>query len=262
MKAGQIRTLAAVLDASEPRPPDEPAEPTKAAKRELAEEKRKYATRFAGRMACCIANNLRPRFKGILPDAEGRGGESPAQSVRGPKRLDVNYSTSLLGLGFGVSLKAVHFREKPTRGFIHNRKRNDEELRVEASGYHARQPHAVMIGVVFMPYEAASDGTDKYPSSFGEWVQYLRPLARRQFPHEDGDRYERVFVGLYDRSGSTMEFFDVVVPPPRQGPPKKLLSFREFLDEIELTFLQRNAADFEWADDATETDEPPPDEDS
>ena len=67
-------------------------------------------------MAGCIANGLRDRFEGILPDEAGRGVESPAQSVRGPKKLDVNFSTTQLGLGFGISLKSVHFREKAKRG--------------------------------------------------------------------------------------------------------------------------------------------------
>ncbi len=117
------------------------------ARHKLSEDKRTYATRFADKMAICVANGLRERFPGVLPDESGRGVESPAQSVRGPKKLDVNYSTPQLGLGFGVSLKAVHFREKEKRGYIHNMKRNDEELRSEAAGYHQRQPYAVMIAV-------------------------------------------------------------------------------------------------------------------
>ena len=212
-------------------------------------------------MAICIANGLRDRFPGVLPDEDGRGVESPAQSVRGPKKLDVNYSTPQLGLGFGISLKSVHFKEKALRGYIHNMKRNDEELRTEASGYHQRQPYAVMIAVVFLPADACEDATARFPSSFGNWVKYLRPLAQRHTPQDDIARYERVFVGLYNLDGSAMEFFDVATAPPKTGRPKDLLTYSGFLDEIEKTYLRRNASEFEWADHTTvKTDEPPPDD--
>jgi hypothetical protein len=243
-----IRTLKDVLDAAAPRPPDSAASPTD--RHRLAEDKRKYATRFADKMALCIANGLRGRFPGILPDEQGGGIESPAQAVRGPKKLDVNYSTPQLGLGFGISLKSVHFTEKPVRGYIHNMKRNDEELRTEASGYHQRQPYAVMIAVLFLPDDACDDQSPGYPSSFGTWVKYLRPLARRHDPQDDIARYERVFVGLYARNGEKMTFFDVTVAPPRAGRPRTLLSYLEFLDEVEKTYIQRNGSEFEWADDS------------
>jgi len=256
-----IRTLQDVLEAAAPRPPDVAENPEE--RHRLSEDKRTYATRFADKMAICIANGLREKFPGILPDERGQGVESPAQSVRGPKKLDVNYSTPQLGLGFGISLKSVHFREKEKRGYIHNTKRNDEELRSEASGYHQRQPYAVMIAVVFLPDDACEDATARYSSSFGAWVKYVRPLAQRQAAHEDIARYERVFVGLYGRDGSRMEFFDVAMAPPKRGRPKNLLTYMEFLDEVEKTYLQRNAAEFAWADDVgVETDEPPPEDET
>ena len=58
-----------------------------------------------------------------------------------------------------------------------------------------------------------------------------------------------------------MEFSDVGRVPPKSGRPNNLLSYQEFLEEIEKSYLRRNALEFEWADDAdTETDDPPPDE--
>ncbi|HUU36243.1 MAG TPA: hypothetical protein VMW48_19395 [Vicinamibacterales bacterium] len=95
------------------------------------------------------------------------------------------------------------------------------------------------------------------------WVKYLRPLSQRNTAHDDIDRYERVFIGLYRRESTSMEFFDVALAPPKQGRPRNLLSYSEFLDEIEKTFLKRNVAEFEWADDpGIETNEPPPDDEA
>ena len=93
---------------------------------------------------------------------------------------------------------------------------------------------------------------------FGEWVKYLRPLTQREAAHDDIARYERAFIGLYSRSGDRMEFFDVAKAPPMRGRPKSLLTYPEFLDEVEKSFLRRNAAEFEWADyDGEEIDEAP-----
>ena len=257
----KVTALEHVLAKAAPRPEDFAA--GEISKHRLSELKRTYSTRFANHMAVCIANGLRPAFPEVLPGADGKGLESPAQSVRGPKKLDVNYSTPQLGLGFGLSLKAVHFREKEKFGYVHNRKRNDEELRSEAAGYHKRQPYAVMIAVMFLPYESCDDAQPRNMSSFGAWVKYLRPLSGRSSAHEDIDRYERVFIGLYAKDGSRMEFFDVDKAPPKQGRPKVLLNYVEFLDEVERTFLRRNSADFQWADDeAVETDEPPPEDEA
>jgi hypothetical protein len=151
-QSSQISNLADVLRVAEPRPPDAFENPE--VKRKWRDAKTKYATRFANAMAICIANGMREQFPAILPDKDGRGVESPAQSVRGPKKLDVNYSTPQLGLGFGISLKSVHFKEKEKFAYTHNRKRNDEELRTEAAAYHQRQPYAVMIAVIMLPYDA------------------------------------------------------------------------------------------------------------
>lgn len=242
-----IRSLTDVLRASEPRP-EKGADAT---------EQRKYAKRFADHMARLIAHGFRKRFRkrfeGILPDDLGRGLESLSRSVRGPKRLDVNFSTPQLGLGLGISLKSVHIRETGgAQGYTHNRKRNDEELRVESSGYHARQPYAVMVAVLFLPYDACDDARSKNPSSFGKWVQYLRPLAGRDVG-DDVALYERVFIGLYDPAGRMMEFFDVAKPPPKRGRPRALLSFIQFLDEVKHTYDARNHTEFTWSDET-----PPP----
>ncbi|HVR29994.1 MAG TPA: hypothetical protein VMS86_10725, partial [Thermoanaerobaculia bacterium] len=191
-----------------------------------------YATKFASAMAVWLANAFREQFPGIMPDPTGKGVESPSRALRGLKRLDINFSTPQAGLGLGISLKSVHVPDKnPKHRYHHNRKRNDEELRVEAAGYHQRQPFAVLVAVVVLPVESCDDA-DKRPSSFGMWVEYLWPLAKRRDPQDDVDRFEQVFVCLYDSRTAEVGFFDVTDPPPEKGRPSKLLSLEEFVGRV------------------------------
>ncbi|MBP9825307.1 MAG: hypothetical protein KBF21_13870 [Thermoanaerobaculia bacterium] len=205
-----------------------------------------YATAFANAMAVLIANAFRGRFPGIKPDPSGKGVESPSRALRGLKKLDVNFSTPQAGLCLGISLKSVHLPDKnPKHRYHHNRKRNDEELRVEAAGYHQRQPYSVLVAVVVLPFEACDDA-DSRPSSFGMWVQYLWPLARRSDPHDDVDRFEHVFVALYDEKNGKLAFFDVTEPPPKKGRPKKTLTLEGFVERVAATYEARNSLDFAW----------------
>jgi hypothetical protein len=171
-------------------------------------------------------------------------------SVRGPKRLDVNYSTPELGLGFAISFKSVHRGEKAEgdQDFIHNMKRNDEELRVEATSHHIRQPYAVLAAVVFLPFESCFDLRPE--SSFARWVEYLWPLKGREEPEDPPDRFELVFIALYARDGSECGFYEVGGPEgcPRRGRPKQLLSVPGFLDRIKTAYAVRNGKDFAFVD--------------
>lgn len=222
--------------------------------------KGKYAIAFAARAAELIAEDLAPRLKGISATTKRSAG-----SVSGTKQLDVNFSTPILGLALGISLKSVHIREpKGAKRYTHNKKRNEEELRIEASGYHKRQPYAVMIGVLFLPFDSTTDGRQRgrqqNPSSFGSWVQHLRPYAGRESPDDPWDHFERIYVCLYDPLGSDVAFFDVQSAPPKNGlppargplrgpdgHPRRLLDYGEFLDEVFSTYRQRNPIEFRWA---------------
>src|SRR4029079_19349631 len=133
-----------------------------------------------------------------------------AASVRGHKQLDVNFSTPQLGLALGSSLKSVHLREAAGgKRYTHNLKRNEEELRIEAAGYHKRQPYAVMVGVLFLPFDSCEDGKRNNPSSVGSWVRHLRPYTARSGPRDDDDRFERIYIALYEPDGSNLGFFDI-----------------------------------------------------
>jgi hypothetical protein len=114
-----------------------------------------FSIGFAKHMGAAMADGLRPDFPEI------QSGENLSRAVSGAKRVDVNYSTAQAGLGFAISLKSVHRGEEDSGNadFIHNMKRNDEELRVEATNHHLRQPYAVLVGVLFLPFESCSDLT-------------------------------------------------------------------------------------------------------
>lgn len=239
-------TIKSVLDRSGARPKQD--DPAKA--------KIDYASRFALYVAECIAHDLKPMFPGITANTK-----RSARSVRGNKQLDINFSTPETGLALGISLKSVHTRDvsAPNR-YTHNMKRNEEELRIESSGYHKRQPYAVMIAVLFLPMDSCTDGKTE-SSSFGSWVRKLRPYAGRLEPEDDIDKFEKIFIALYEVDGSDLRFFDVEAAPPRNSrppilsdavdlsnPETRLLSYSDFLAAAFHAYLGRNHAEFRWAD--------------
>lgn len=224
------------------------------------QRKRNFAQGLSTALAPRIANALRPRFVGIFPDEYGGRQESRARSAKGFKRLDVNYSTPELGLGLGVSIKTINFRDARTNRYTKNYTRADAELRAEASDYHDRQPYAVMIGLVFIPIDACDDGSDA-PSSFGGAVQTFRFRAGRRGPNDPSVLFERVFIGLYEaldpiRRGE-IGFFDVMDAPPRRGRPRSMFGFADMIREIEETYDNRNNPPFDWADAEPERVSPP-----
>ena len=224
-------------------------------------EKNKYAIRFADKMAELIARDLKPSLGGIEATTKRAAG-----SVRGKKQLDINFSTPQVGLALGISLKSVHIREeRGGKRYTHNMKRNEEELRIEATGYHKRQPYAVMIGVLWLPFDSCEDGKRDNPSSFGSWVRHLRPYAGRLGPNDDEDRFERIYIGLYEPDATNLRFFDIESDPPKNQRPRidgapfaadgrhrRLLSYREFLNTTYHDYLRRNLAEFSWADGSEE----------
>jgi hypothetical protein len=228
------KMLQAVLKAAEPRPTtvDKP------------HVKNAYAIRFADAMASEIAKDLNVWLKGITASAARTAG-----SVEGKtKQLDINYSTPKLGLALGVSLKSVHIQDASNGRYTHNMKRNEEELRIEASGYHKRQPYAVMVGVLFLPFDSCTDGKLKNPSSFGSWVKHLRPSTGRIDTKNDIDKLEKIFIGLYELDGSDLKFFDTQCAPPKNQKPSNLMTYSEFLLAVYEAYFDRNSVKFRWAD--------------
>ena len=240
--------LKMVLDTAEPRPTASSTQ----------DEKRQYAVRFADKMADELATDLAPFF----PEIEASTARTAASS-KGNKQLDINFSTPKLGLALGISLKSVHIRELGgARRYTHNVKRNDEELGIEATVYHQRQPYAVMIAVLFLPFDSCTDAkTSKLPSSFGGWVQKLRSRVGRVEPDDRVSLFEKGYIALYKPDGSELRFFDIQSAPPRQGVPKyegdligldqlprRLMTYSEFLRAVYDAYQLRNHTEFQWDD--------------
>ncbi len=94
--------------------------------------------------------------------------------------------------------------------------------------------------------------------------RHLRPYVGRSNPTDDGERFERLYIALYEPDGTDFAFFDVRSAPPknarpgkngdlfgangREHPPQRLLAYGEFLEEVHHAYLQRNSAEFVWAD--------------
>jgi hypothetical protein len=105
-----------------------------------ATAKKNYAEALSRALAQRFADALRVTFPSILPRPDGSGQESRARTGKGLKKLDVNYSTVELGLGLGVSIKTINFRDAKTKRYTKNYTRADNELRAESADYHQRQP--------------------------------------------------------------------------------------------------------------------------
>lgn len=224
------------------------------------ERRRNFAEVFSRALAERVAHDLREGFgfRGVLPGADGSGHESRARSSKGVKRLDVNYSTLELGLGLGMSIKTINFRDGKTSRYTKNYTRVDNELRAEAADYHERQPYSVLVALVFIPVDAVADGRKENPSSFAAAVRAFRPRARRSAPSDDPSKFEKLFLLLYERgeqespgSGEVWGF-DVEAAPPRNGEPRAKLSLAGVLAAAKAAFDQRNDLDFRYDDGTSE----------
>lgn len=201
--------------------------------------KKNYAQRLSTRIAQKVADGLRDRFQAILPSVDGKMHESRSMGAGGLKKLDVNYSTPEIGLGLGVSVKTINFRDLATKRYTKNVKRVDAELRAEAQDYHTRQPYSLLAGLVFMPSDAATDGVGER-SSFRHAREVFAGRSGRTGPTDDQSRFERLWIGLYGTTAETLgdvRFFDVSNDESQSA---EVLRFRHILIEIQNEFRARN----------------------
>lgn len=227
-----IRSVKDALEAAKPRPKETSPR----------EDKKNYAERFSRALAIMFANHLREHFRGITPDELGRRQEARARTAKGYKRLDVNYSTPELGLGLGVSVKTLNFRDQATKRYTKNFTRIDNELRAEANDYHERQPYSVLVAVIFLPGDSCEDATSRAHSSFAQAISVFRRRDERREPTDRAERFERLFVALYDSASGSTCYFDVLDDPPESGAPPKSLcrDLNGLKGEIVATFDARN----------------------
>lgn len=260
-REGTILSFGRALDAAAPRPADGAGR----------DKKKNYAERLSNALAVLFANKLRagpggqPYFGCVLPLESGEGQESRARTGKGVKKLDVNYSTPELGLGLGISLKTINFKDPATKRFTKNVVRVDNELRAEAMDYHVRQPYAVLCAVLLLPAEAAEDGSVRRRkgswSSFAHAVNVLRHRAGRRQPTDDAQLFEGVWVGLYDGAGARrgrVGFFDALGRVPQFGRPTddRLLDINGLVAEIVRRYDERNKVTPAWH--GAESDGTPP----
>lgn len=215
-------------------------------------EKKNYAEKLSRQLAELVASGLRHEFPEITPRASGSGHETPAAA----KKLDVKVMDDALGLVLDVSIKTYSFRDySPSRDtFGYWRKnvtRNDHELRAEATVVHQRQPWAVLVAIIFVPFEACDDQDSTMKSSFVHHVErFSKRAGRGRRPVFDGtgkqtgfvdygpqdprdDLFELMFVGLYEPDGvdaGSARFFNVEDAPPRAGRPS--LEHTKAFDEL------------------------------
>jgi hypothetical protein len=243
--------LRAALEAAEPKPPVSASR----------EDKHAYAMVLSRALASTIARALRPRFPAVIPTEDDVGHESLTRGDTGRKRVDVKVWDDDLGLVLLVSLKAYSFRDwsakkQQASRYTKNIKRNDFELQAEASTIHKRQPYAVMVAIMFMPWTACDDGNpargEKGLSSFAHDVLILRRRAGRTQHTDPPELFERVYVALYEYDDAlargAVRFFDVTTAPPMTGRPARTLSLDEVLDEIEALTDRRNRDTIEWGE--------------
>lgn len=245
----KIESFSDCLEYAEPRPPPE-----------ATTGKGPFGNRLSKALAVFVANGLRTNFKGILPLPDGTRSESRARTAKGFKKLDVNYSTAELGLGLGVSIKTINYRDPGTNRYTKNYSRVDNELRAEAMDYHQRQPFSVLVGLMFLPVDAADDaGTGKGEdakaglSSFAAGVKYFRTRSPRESSRDDLDLFEGFYIGLYGFEGDErgeLVFFDVAEAPPRARRPSstEALTYEEVLDRIRAVYDSRNNPPFAWVE--------------
>lgn len=216
-------------------------------------EKKNYAERLSRQLAKVFADELRPHFDGILPNETGQGQESKVRTSKGFKKLDVNYSTIQLGLALGLSIKTINFPDARSKRFTKNYSRNENELRAEATDYHRRQPWAVLIAVIFLPISSCADAAvrvEEGASSFGSAARFFRNIAQRKRVDDDADRFEAVYLALYDEQAH-VRFFNVENPPPKRRPPSdaETIDLAGLIAQVRTVYDDRNSPPFEWADD-------------
>jgi len=196
-------------------------------------DKRRWSEQFANGCAVTIAETFRGlkevRGKKILPFDLASGTEPLTPLGSGAsKRIDVTVVDPILGLEIGVSLKGLNFRDSANGNFDKNLTGRLYELADEVRLVHEHLPHALMVGLFFLPLDSTEDKTAAAPSSFAKTVTKLRERTGRLDPSlpAQAAKCDMSMVALYSLGGAeepprgSLRFFPVVNNPPRRGRPR------------------------------------------
>ena len=173
----------------------------------------------------------------------GGGTGIPAASAQGIKSIDVAFNIEGLFLGLGISVKTVGLPEA-RHGYVHNLKRVSEEWALETINYHRYMPFSIIIGMFFIPIDAARDRVQR--SSLARSIGHFAPSSGRRDHREYDELMERIYVGLYQPKPcplyGTVRFIDVAHEVPTSGLPDKstLRTFEDVKDELVQLFKLRN----------------------
>jgi hypothetical protein len=228
-------------------------------------KKRRWSEQFAHHCAVVIANELRRskrlRGKRISPVGVGDGTETLVPlSGESSKRIDVVVADALLGLVIGISLKGFNFKDGKgeNANYDKNLTGRTYELSDEVRLVHEHLPKAFMTAIFFLPVDAATDKTERAPSSFARAVSVLKERTGRLDPALSSHmgRCDSAYVALYSTGADKLGFPPgllrlinvLTTSSPRRGRPAidKSMSLAEVVAEIVANATKTNSA--AWAD--------------
>ena len=223
--------------------------------------RKNWSNRFADACAQMVADAVRhnrtlSKFD-VRPNADGSGKEALTFVAAGKrKRVDVIAATLASGLQVGISLKGLNFRG-PGGNFDHNLTGRTYELQDEVGAIHEYQAAAFMVGLYFLPIQAAWDKTTA-ASSFARTVAHLRARSGRidRMLPSQLRRCDAAAVALYVPGDpgdpfprGVVRYFDVSDDPPRRGRPT--VGSTHTLKQLVELLAEQHAMDeaaIDWAD--------------
>lgn len=203
-------------------------------------QKRQYSDDLSRVFSKALEESMQTHFPHTF---SGGGTGIPAASAQGIKSIDVAFNIEGLFLGLGISVKTVGLPEAG-HGYVHNLKRVSEEWALETISYHRYMPFSIIVGMFFIPFDAATDRVQR--SSLSRSVSHFEPSSGRRDHREYDELMERIYIGLYQPKPrplyGTVRFVDVVTEVPTTGLPAKdtMKTFGQVKDELVALFKARN----------------------
>ena len=132
-------------------------------------------------------------------------------------------------------MKTINFRDRRSRNYQKNLTNRRSDLLIEAVTLHRRFPYSVLLGILFLDAEAASDETSRRRSTFENSHERLRLFTGRDDPSGRDEQYERLYVALVDANpfSPSCRFF-------LAGTPEKQLALEDILDDVIELLAERN----------------------